>query len=229
MKTIRYSLSVIALALGVATIGFAGEGDKRPVNPPVVTHVGSGMAPAPGHIVIEGKNLGVVQEVRLDGALLPVLRNSGYQLVIAPPAQEPGFAKLELFYPRGVIATTLEFTPTLVANRQAQRIDLTLHGSAWGDFYALSFSLRMRQPPLARPGIYYLECLDMNPQFSGLVGAGWFKGLAHKTFRMPVGTYSSPVFFQYLSTTDEGAMCYSNMVSVYSGFHAPAPGPVPMK
>ena len=100
MISIRYTASLLTLALGAATIGFAGEQDKTSPYQPVVTHVGSGMAVEPGRILIEGRGLGLIQEVRLDGAVLPVERNTGYQLWIAPPPRDPGFGKLELAYPR---------------------------------------------------------------------------------------------------------------------------------
>jgi len=230
MISIRYSASLLALALGAATVGFANEGDKRPANFPVVTHVGSGAASHPGRIAIEGRGLGLIQEVRLDGVVLPVERNTGYELWIAPPPQDPGFGKLELFAPSGVITKVLEFTPTLVANHQPRTIDLTINPEPGGGFYALSFSFRMRTTPLARPGIYYMDWLDMSSPFSGLVAAGWFSGAASETFRWErLGLINRPVFFQALCTTDEGEMCYTNLAAVYHGHVLPGPTPTGVK
>lgn len=226
MISIRHSASLLALALGVATVGFAGETDKRPLNGPVVTHVGSAMAVEPGRILIEGRQLGLIQEVRLDGAVLPVERNTGYTLEIAPPPQVPGFSKLEFLYPRGVIQKGIEFTPSLMADHRRHTIDLYLNGGEGRGFYALTYSFRLRGAPIQRAGIYYLDWLDMSSPFSGLVGAGWFHSTAREVFHSErIALLNRPVFFQGLCTAEDGRMCYSNVATVYHGH--PAPGPVP--
>lgn len=228
MISIRSTASLLALALGAATVGFAGETDKRPVDRPVVTHVGSGMASEPGRIVIEGRQLGLIQEVRLDGAILPVLRNNGYELVLAPAARDPGFGKLELAYPRGVLTEVLEFTPTLAAHHLPRHINLFLNGGDAGGFYALTYSFRLRTSPLQHSGIYYLDWLDMSSPFSGLVAAGWMDGVATEHFTWErLGLINRPVFFQALCTADDGRMCYSNVVAVYHGHPAPGSAPMP--
>jgi hypothetical protein len=200
---------------------FANEGDKRPVGRPVVTQVGEAMAEDPGRIMIEGQRLGLIQEVRLDGAVLPVVRNTGYALWIEPPPQDPGFGTLELFYPRGVLTETLEFAPTLMANHQPRRIELTLNGGpAGGGWYALSYSFRLNQTPVARAGIYYLDWLDMTSPYSGLVASGFFHSTAREVFQFErIGLVNRPIFFQSLCTTADGDMCYSNAVTVLPAGH----------
>lgn len=183
------------------------------------------MAVEPGRILIEGRGLGLIQEVRLDGAVLPIERNTGYQLWIAPPPQDPGFGKLELAYPRGVISKVLEFTPTLMADHRARTTELFLNGGEGPGFYALNYSFRLRGTPLQHGGLYYLDWLDMSSPFSGLVGAGEFNGIAQETFHFErIALINRPVFFQALCTSHDGRMCYSNVAILLHGH--PAPGPV---
>jgi hypothetical protein len=228
MFRIRHSASLAAIVLGAATLAFANDGTKLQLaNQPVVTHVGYGMARDPGHIQIQGKNLGLIQEVRLDGVVVPVVRNNSYSLWLDLLPQEPGFGQLELFYPRGVLTESVSFTPTLVADHRPAGTLLTMDSGDSGGFYSLSYSIRMRSEPLSHLGIYYMNMIDTGIYNSGVVGADFFESrFATEVFQHGrLSLIGRPVHFQALCTADNGDMCYSNVASIYLGHFGPSDGP----
>jgi hypothetical protein len=229
MFPIRHSASLAAIVLGAATLAFASEGQQhQQLYTPTVTHVGSGMARAPGRIEIQGTGLGLIQEVRLDDVVMPVVRSTPYSLWIEPGPQDPGFGKLELFYPRGVLTESLTFAPTLVANHKRNVVELTIDNGASGGFYALSYSLHLRSAQLAYSGIYYMDFLDMSvTRTFGLVGAEFFRNrTATEYFHHEwVALWGRPVYFQSLCVAENGDMCYSNPVMVRHGTLAPSDPP----
>jgi hypothetical protein len=227
MFPIRHSASLAAIVLGAATLAFASEGHQQ-LYTPTVTNVGSGMARAPGRIEIQGTGLGLVQEVRLNDVVMPVVRSTPYSLWIEPGPQIPGFGKLELFYPRGVLTESLAFTPTLVANHMLRKIELTIDGGAPGGFYSLAYSLHLNTTPALVDGIYYMNWLDLsNPNHYGVIANEIFEGsTAVEVFHHDwIALFGRPVYFQSMCVTADGQMCFSNIAMVRHGTIAPSDPP----
>lgn len=219
MKIFRIS-TLAALALGTAALAFPQEGNTRPAPKPVVNEVGHGMAIAPGRIVVTGENLGLIRTVRLDGVELPVVRNTGTRLVLAPEPGLPGFHALALEHGQGTFERVLELTPTLAARRAGEFLAVTVHGSDRG-WYELAYSLKHAATPHYYPGINFPNLLDMTTLHSGIAYGAFLPDGNRDTilWRAPtLMAVTAPVHLQALCETLDGVLCYSNMVTVGPAF-----------
>lgn len=219
MKIFRIT-ALTALALGTAALAFSQEGNTRPAAKPVVNEVGHGMAIAPGRIVVTGENLGLIHTVRLDGVELPVVRNTGTRLVLAPEPGLPGFHALELTHGQGTLERALELTPTLAVRRAGEYLAVAVHGSDRG-WYELAYSLKRAALPQYYTGINFPNWLDMTTPYSGVAYGAYLPDGNRDTFLWRVPTMlalTAPVHLQALCESLDGVLCYSNTVTVQPGF-----------
>jgi hypothetical protein len=134
---------------------------------PVVSSVETTMSYEPGLVSIHGRRLDLIARVEIDGRAVPVVRNSGDELVVRPGNMDPGFAALALVRPDGRrLMEAIEFTPSLRANRVGDALAITLnpgeHASAW-----IRWSYRLLESPSTLPGVYFPLMLDLDTVNAG--------------------------------------------------------------
>jgi hypothetical protein len=157
-------------ALGLSLGDLNVKGNHTTPAETVITQVESMMAYEPGPVSIVGKQLGLVTAVKVDGQAVPVLRNTGSEIVINPGYQDPGFAQLELVKPGRTVTGWIEFTPSLRATRNGNLIRVMLNPGEDG-FHWLYWSYRRLETPVTFPNVYYSGMLNLNVHGSGILCA----------------------------------------------------------
>ena len=188
-------------------------------NEPHVSRIGSTCSFEPGAVTIEGRNLGLIWNVRVNGLNVPIVRRTATQLVIEPGAYDPGFYPVELSGPHGVVrAPSAEFTPSLTVRERRNRIEVTMHPGEAG-FYWVYYSYDELDVPTVHPGIHYMQRLDVTSPRSGMLvlgHAGDGEELIVPWMTMPeyLGQIR-PLKLQGFCQFDEGGeMCFTNLVRV---------------
>jgi len=186
---------------------------------PVIGSIPSRNAFDPGRVVINGSNLGLILDVRVNGISLPIVRVTSTRLVAGPLApQAPGFAPVELIHGRGTVSGTLELTPNLQSSRRGLRVTSRLNNGGAGT-YALRFATAALPAPEVDAGIYYGRLLALD---APVLSAGVFVDATPLTVtnRIPaqVGLIGAPLFLQAHCTVEaELVESYTNLATV-AGF-----------
>jgi hypothetical protein len=160
-------ISVAALSLSAAGQSL-GEHPRVGQAETIVTGVEVAPAFEPGFVSIYGEQLGLVQQVMIDGQAMRMVRKSGREIVIDPGNMNPGFAALELVQPGRTIKTAIEFTPSLSATRNGNLVRISMNPGQAGDMWVM-WSYRCLATPAAVPGVYYHNMLDLSVESSGLL------------------------------------------------------------
>jgi hypothetical protein len=206
--------------------------DKKPVYPrkdtarpegrPTITYVEPAMAKEPGRISIQGTNLGLIMEVRVNGTVVPVVRNDGTEIVITPGNQDPGIARLELVNADEVLSTRLNFRPSLHGRYRGNKVQVALDPGLPG-FYFVNYSFKPARFPGITAGVYYMDLLDMTTPHSGMLVGGFSSDGAPMAFPWsPIphglqgvggpGTVMPMNIQAFLMFGDE--YCWSNMLTL---------------
>ncbi|HEX6885971.1 MAG TPA: hypothetical protein VF530_21535 [Planctomycetota bacterium] len=164
---------------------------------PVIGSIPSRNAFDPGRVVINGSNLGLVLEVKVNGISLPITRVNATRLVAGPlPPQPPGFAPVELIWGRGRLNGILELTPNLSCSRRGLRITSRVNNGDAGS-YVLRFSTAALAEPVVDVGVYHARLLPLE---APILGGGVFLDATPVTVthRVPVqvGMIGTPLFLQ---------------------------------
>ena len=197
--------SLPTLALAALVLAGSVAAQAGPV--PQVSSIPNRKPWAPGNLVINGTNLGLVFEVRLDGQSLPILRSSSTRIAAGPlSVRDPGFGQVELVSGRNVQTGVVEFVPTLSAARFGLRLRVRLNMGEPGT-YVLRYSYGSAGPVID-PGIFGSRHL---PTISNALFAGVFPNSAPITLTglsMPVdiGLIGSNLHLQ--------ATCYGSVSNV---------------
>jgi hypothetical protein len=175
--------SLLTLALAGLALASSTAAQNAPV--PVISSIPNRKPWAPGNLVVNGSNLGLALQVKLDGQTLPIIRVGATRLVAGPLSpRDPGFGLVELVSGRGVESGTVEFVPTLTAARRGLRLSVRLNNGEPGT-YLLRYSYSPFGP-VSDPGIYGPRFL---PTISNTLFAGIFPTSAPVTLNnlpMPI-------------------------------------------
>lgn len=210
-------MKLMATALAVLCGGqLAGAQEAQWLGPPKtliqVGTVEATMAYEPGIVTIEGAELGLVEQVLVNGVPVRIVENNRSTMTIEPEPQHPGFAKLELVSPRQTVVTEIEFMPSLSVTRVGESLQLMLHAGEPGPYWVF-YSLDTLPSPFFYPGVYDCGWLDMTSSSCGLAASGfWWGGPVSLSTEIPPG-YLLPVYFQAVclyNTEAEAEWSFSN-------------------
>jgi len=210
---------VLRSVAGLVLLASAGLAQTGPI--PAISSIPSRNAFAPGNVVVNGTNLGLVFDVKVNGISLPIVRVTAARLVAGPLApQAPGFAPVQLVHGRGTATGTLALTPTLTAGRRGLRVTSTLDLRAAGS-YVLRLSYTPLTTPVVDPGIYYGRWLPLD---ATVLSAGVLPDATPlvQTSRIPVqvGLIGAPLGLQADCTIGaEQVRSYTNL-AILLGFGA---------
>lgn len=130
MKRIASALSSLAGLVALSGLASAQFGPT-----PSITDIPVRQADAPGNIVINGVNLGLVTDVTIDNIAVPVIRARQNRVIVGPLGPElPRFAQVRVAGGNSFSTGTLSLLPTLKAERRGFVVYPTIHNGATGTY-----------------------------------------------------------------------------------------------
>lgn len=143
---VRYPISIIflhvsmkriatALSSLVGLVALSGLASAQFGPTPSITDIPVRQADAPGNIVINGVNLGLVTEVTIDNVSVPIIRARQNRVIAGPLGPElPRFAQVRVAGGNSFSTGTLSLLPTLKAERRGFVVYPTIHNGATGTY-----------------------------------------------------------------------------------------------
>jgi hypothetical protein len=209
--------------LAVASLALAAPALSAQVGPsPDISSVPARKSYSPGSVVINGTNLGLVTQVRINGVPTPISHVRPNRIVTQPIAPlNPGIGTVQVIGGSASDSAPIEFLPTLIAIQRGFRLTLKLNNGDTGT-YAVRFSYANPSGGVLDPGIYGPRYLGI---YASTIIAGVFPTastltLTGLTIPVQVGQIGAPLQLQ--------ALCYSpaNNVTAYTNL-ATVPGITP--
>ena len=218
MKRIATALSAFFGLLALTSLSAAQFGPQ-----PDITSIPQRQADVPGNIVINGSNLGLVTDVKIDNVPVPIIRTRTDRIIVGPLApQLPHFASVRVSGGNSSDTGTLSLLPTLSAQRQGFAVFPSVNNGDSGT-YILRWSY---QPDLSfalDPGIYGRRFLS---PFATVASIGVIPNanpFPLPPFALPieVGAIGEDLKMQAeCSATSSGLVRYTNL-AVVNGFGDP--------
>ncbi|MEQ1892755.1 MAG: hypothetical protein ABL998_09455, partial [Planctomycetota bacterium] len=207
MKRIATALSAFAGLLALTSLSAAQFGPT-----PDITSIPQRQADSPGNIVINGRNLGLVTEVKIDNVSVPIIRTRTDRIIVGPLApQLAHFASVRVT--GGSSDTgTLSLLPTLSASRRGFAVFPSVNNGDTGTF-VLRYSYQADLANAADAGIYGRRFLNL---FSTVASVGVFPDanpFALPPFALPIeiGSIGEDLKMQAeCSSTSSGLVRYTN-------------------
>jgi len=102
---------------------------------PSISNIPVRQADAPGNVVINGVNLGLVTDVKIDNVSVPIVRARSNRLIVGPLGPElPRFAEVKVSGGSNSATGTLSLLPTLKAERRGFFVYPTIHNGDTGTY-----------------------------------------------------------------------------------------------
>jgi hypothetical protein len=220
MKRIATALSAF---LGLLALTSAATAQFGPT--PDITSIPQRQANSPGNIVINGSNLGLVTDVKIDGVPVPIIRTRTDRIIVGPLApQLAHFAAVRVSGGNSSDTGTLSLLPTLSATRRGFAVFPSIHNGDTGT-YILRYTYQSDLVSIEDKGIYGRRFLS---PFATVSSVGVFPDanpFSVAPFALPIqiGTIGENLKMQAeCSATTSGLVRYTNLAEVV-GFGNPFP------
>lgn len=213
--------TVLSSFLGLAALATVTAAQNSPR--PDITSIPVRQANSPGNVVINGANLGLVTDVKIDGVPVPITRVRADRLIVGPLGPElPRFANVVVTSGNSSDSGTLSLLPTLSATRRGFGVFPVIHNGDTGSFI-LRRSYQAELNNSIDPGIYGRRFLS---PFATVVEMGFFPNadpFPTSPFILPIeiGSIGETLKMQAECTANStGLIRYTNLAEV-EGFGNP--------
>ena len=220
MKRIATALSAFLGLLALTSAATAQFGPQ-----PDITAIPVRQADNPGNIVINGSNLGLVTDVKIDGVPVPIIRTRVDRIIVGPlDPQLAHFAAVRVSGGNSSDTGTLSLLPTLAATRRGFAVFPSIHNGDTGT-YVLRWSYQPDLLNIADKGIYGRRFLS---PFATVASVGVFPDanpfpLAPFALPIEIGSIGEDLKLQgECSAPTSGLVRYTNLAEV-TGFGNPFP------